>query len=230
MKSEDGKVIIPGFYHGIVIDSETEETLKSTPFDKAGFMDAVQIAAADQVGSYYHESIQFPSLNIRGMQSGEINEKARTIIPAWAKAEIDVRLVLESNPERLLRLVKEHIEKQGYYVIDRVPTKEERLTYPKIATYKSKVSYQSFRTPFDSKIGVWLTKSMKRAFDQEPIRIRMSGGSIPISPFVLTLGIPAVAVPTVNPDNNQHSPNENIRLGNYRDGIKTMIALLTEKL
>ena len=230
MKSEDGKVIIPGFYDGIVIDSETEETLKSTPFDKAGFMDAVQIAAADQVGSYYHESIQFPSLNIRGMQSGEINEKARTIIPAWAKAEIDVRLVLESNPERLLRLVKEHIEKQGYYVIDRVPTKEERLTYPKIATYKSKVSYQSFRTPFDSKIGVWLTKSMKRAFDQEPIRIRMSGGSIPISPFVLTLGIPAVAVPTVNPDNNQHSPNENIRLGNYRDGIKTMIALLTEKL
>ena len=230
MKIEDGKVIIPEFYDGIVIDSETEKTLKSTPFDKESFMDAVQIAAADQVGSYCHESMQFPSLNIRGMQSGEINEKARTFIPAWAKAETDVRLVLESNPERLLRLVKEHIEKQGYYVIDRVPTKGERLTYPKIATYKSKVSYQSFRTPFDSKIGVSLTKSMKRAFDQEPIRIRMSCGSIPISPFVLTLEVPAVAVPTVNPDKNQHSPNENIRLGNYRDGIKTMIALLTEKL
>ena len=60
--------------------------------------------------------------------------------------------------------------------------------------------------------------------------IRMSGGSIPISPFVTTLGIPAVTVPTVNRDNNQHSPNENIRLGNYREGIKTMIAILTEKL
>ena len=41
MKSEDGKVIIPGFYDGIVIDSETEKTLKSTPFDKEGFMDLV---------------------------------------------------------------------------------------------------------------------------------------------------------------------------------------------
>ena len=193
-------------------------------------MDAVQIAETDKVGSYYHESIQYPSLNIRGMQSGQINKNARTIVPAWAKAEIDVRLVLESDPDRLLDLIKKHIEKQGYYVIDRVPTKEERLIHPKIATYISKVSYQSFRTPFDSKIRVWLTKSMQRAFEKDPIRIRMSGGSISISPFVRTLGVPAVAVPTVNPDNNQHSPNENLRLGNYRDGIKTIIALLTEKL
>jgi acetylornithine deacetylase/succinyl-diaminopimelate desuccinylase-like protein len=44
------------------------------------------------------------------------------------------------------------------------------------------------------------------------------------------LPIPAVAVPTVNPDNNQHSPNENIRLGNYVDGIKTIAAILMEKL
>jgi acetylornithine deacetylase/succinyl-diaminopimelate desuccinylase-like protein len=58
----------------------------------------------------------------------------------------------------------------------------------------------------------------------------MSGGSIPISPFVNTLDLPAVAVPTVNRDNNQHSPNENLRLGNYRDGIKTILAILTEKL
>lgn len=230
MKSDDGKVIIPGFYNGINLDSETEKILKDTPFDKDAFMDAVQIAETDKVGSYYHESIQYPSLNIRGMQSGQINKNVRTIVPAWAKAEIDVRLVLESDPDRLLDLIKKHIEKQGYYVIDRVPTKEERLIHPKIATYISKVSYQSFRTPFDSKIGVWLTKSMQRAFEKDPIRIRMSGGSIPISPFVRTLGVPAVAVPTVNPDNNQHSPNENLRLGNYRDGIKTIIALLTEKL
>ena len=74
------------------------------------------------------------------------------------------------------------------------------------------------------------TKALVRAFDEEPIRIRMSGGSIPISPFVNTLNLPAVTVPTVNRDNNQHSPNENLRLGNYRDGIKTILAILTEKL
>ena len=44
---------------------------------------------------------------------------------------------------------------------------------------------------------------------------RTSGGSVPISPFVNVLNIPAVGVPTVNKDNNQHSPNENIKLINY---------------
>jgi acetylornithine deacetylase/succinyl-diaminopimelate desuccinylase-like protein len=82
----------------------------------------------------------------------------------------------------------------------------------------------------NSKIGRWLQKALLRAFDQEPIRIRMSGGSIPISPFVNSLGVPAVTVPTVNRDNNQHSPNENLRLGNYKDGIKTILSILTEPL
>ena len=60
--------------------------------------------------------------------------------------------------------------------------------------------------------------------------LRTTGGSIPISPFVNKLGIPAVAIPTVNRDNNQHSPNENLRVGNYIDGIKSMYAILTEDL
>ena len=75
-----------------------------------------------------------------------------------------------------------------------------------------------------------MRKALVRGFEEEPIRVRMSGGSIPISPFVNTLEIPAVTVPTVNRDNNQHSPNENIRLGDYRNGIKTILAVLTEKL
>ena len=108
--------------------------------------------------------------------------------------------------------------------------KQERITHAKIATFTSEISYQSFRTPFDSEVGLWLRSALKKAFGEDPIMIRMSGGSIPISPFVTTLGIPAVTVPTVNRDNNQHSPNENLRLGNYREGIKTMIAILAEKL
>ena len=190
----------------------------------------MQIASTDAVGSYYQEAIQYPSLNIRGMQSGWINDKVRTIIPGWARAEIDVRLVLESNPERLIKLIKSHIEGQGYTVMDHEPTKEERLAYDKIATFTSEISYQSFRTDFDSEVGLWLRSALRKGFGEDPIMIRMSGGSIPISPFVNTLGVPAVTVPTVNRDNNQHSPNENLRLGNYREGIQTIISILTEKL
>ena len=71
---------------------------------------------------------------------------------------------------------------------------------------------------------------MTRAFGKEPIKIRTAGGSIPISPFVTTLGIPAVAVPTVNPDNNQHAENENIRAGNYMDAVKAFLFIMLEKL
>lgn len=230
MKSDDGRVLIPGFYDGISISPGTEAILKAVPDNEAQIKDRLQIAETDKVGSYYQESIQYPSLNIRGMQSGWINEKVRTIIPGWARAEIDVRLVLESDPERLMQLIKGHVEKEGYLVLDREPTKAERLKHAKIATFTYEISYQSFRTDFDSEVGLWLRSAIKNAFGEEPIMIRMSGGSIPISPFVTTLNIPAVTVPTVNRDNNQHSPNENLRLGNYREGIKTMIAILMEEL
>ncbi len=230
MKDDQGRVVIPGFYDGISITPETEKILESVPDNEELIRYRLQIAESDKVANYYQASIQYPSLNIRGMQSGWIDEKVRTIIPSWARAEIDVRLVLESDPNRLIELIRNHVEDQGFYVVDRVPTKGERLKYPKIATFTHEISYQSFRTDFDSEVGLWLTRALNNAFGEDPIRIRMSGGSIPISPFVTTLDIPAVTVPTVNRDNNQHSPNENLRLGNYREGIKTMLAILAEPL
>ena len=230
MKDNEGVVVIPGFYDGISIDSKTKKILDNFPHDQEQFMKTLQIGELDKVGETYQESIQFPSLNIRGMQSGWIDEKVRTIIPAWARAEIDIRLVLESDPKLLIGLVKKHVENQGYYVVDREPTAKERIDHPKVATFTHKISYQSFRTDLDTKVGKWLRKSIKKGFETDPIRIRMSGGSIPISPFVNTLDIPAVTVPTVNRDNNQHSPNENIRLGDYRNGIKTILSILTEPL
>jgi acetylornithine deacetylase/succinyl-diaminopimelate desuccinylase-like protein len=42
--------------------------------------------------------------------------------------------------------------------------------------------------------------------------------------------VPAVAVPTVNADNNQHAENENIRIGNYVDAVKAFTYIWMEKL
>lgn len=52
------------------------------------------------------------------------------------------------------------------------------------------------------------------------------GGTVPIIPAVNALKIPAIIVPLVNMDNNQHNPNENIRIGNIRDGIKVILSIL----
>lgn len=230
MKDQEGRVTIPGFYDGINISDEVKSILRAVPDDERQINLKMGIAAGDSVASTYQESLQYPSLNVRGLLSGWVGSESRTIVPAQATAEIDVRLVIESDPNRLIGLVKDHVADQGYLVIDRKPTREERAQHKRICQFTSETSYLAYRTAFDSNVGVWLDKALQSAFGKSPIKQRTSGGSIPISPFVNELSIPAVTVPTVNRDNNQHSPNENIRLGNYIDGIKTIYHVLTEPL
>jgi acetylornithine deacetylase/succinyl-diaminopimelate desuccinylase-like protein len=230
MKDENGRVTIPGYYDGIVLTEEEKKILRQVPDDETEINKFLGIAKRDQVGGNFQESLQYPTLNIRGLDALYVGSESRTLIPATATAEIDIRLVPSSDPDRLIGLVRNHIENQGYYLIDGQPTEEERLKHPKIASFHSSISYRAFQTPFDSEVGVWLTKAMKKTFGKDPIQIRTAGGSIPISPFVVTLGVPAVSVPTVNPDNNQHAENENIRVGNYLDAVKTFTAILLERL
>lgn len=230
MKDEEGRVTIPGFYEGVVLTEEEKRILKNVPDNEAEIKKFLGVAEADKVAPNFQEAMQYPTLNIRGLDALYVGEKSRTLIPAWATAEIDIRLVPSSDPQRLINLVRKHVENKGYYIVATEPTEEERMKYPRIAAIQSSISYAAFQTPFDSEVGKWLDKAMQRAFDKEPIKIRTAGGSIPISPFVSTLGIPAVAVPTVNADNNQHAENENIRLGNYIDAVKTFLAILTEKI
>ena len=230
MKGDDGRVTIPGFYDGISLTADEKAVLKQVPDNETEIKKFLGIAKADNIGENFQESLQYPTLNIRGMDALFIGKESRTLIPATATAEIDIRLVPGSDPDRLVGLVKKHIQDKGYYVIDREPTEAERMQYEKIASFRSHFSYAAFQTPFNSAPGVWLNKAMVKAFGKEPIKIRIMGGSIPISPFVTTLNIPAVSVPTVNADNNQHAENENIRVGNYVDAVKTFLAILMEKL
>ena len=48
-----------------------------------------------------------------------------------------------------------------------------------------------------------------------PVQLRTLGGTVPIAPFIEALGFPAILVPTVNFDNNQHEENENLRIGHF---------------
>ncbi|MFN3997874.1 M20/M25/M40 family metallo-hydrolase [Algoriphagus sp.] len=230
MKDENGRVVIPGFYDGITFTEAERKIFAAVPDNEPEVKKRLGISRTDQVGQSYQESINYPSLNIRGMSAGYTGSQSTTIIPSIALAELDMRLVPESDPVRLLGLIKDHIRNQGFYITETDPTDEERMTYPKIVKVSSTISYQAFRTPMDSPTGAWLRKAMNRAFGEDPVQIRISGGSIPISPFVDALGIPAVTIPTVNADNNQHSPNENLRLGNYKEGILTIMSILNESM
>ena len=230
MKDADGRVLIPGYYDGIEISDEVRSMLAAVPDDEPAIREGMGIARSDSIGDNLQESVQYPSLNIRGLSSGWVGSQSRTIVPATATAEIDVRLVKESDPDRMLGLIRQYIEDMGYYVIDREPTEAERQTEPGIVRFDSNFSYGAYRSGIDEAAGRLARKGLVHLYGEEPIVIRTSGGSIPISPFVETLGIPAASVPTVNIDNNQHSPNENLRLGNFKEGIAMLVSVLCQDL
>ena len=230
MKDDRGRVTIPGYYDGIELTENTKKILASVPDKEKELRAKLGIGEMDLVGNSYQESIQYPSLNVRGLSSGWVGKEARTIVPATATAELDLRLVVESDGDRLKQLVTQHIKDQGYFITENKPTSRERFLHPKICQIGSRGVTKAFRTDFDSDLGKWVFNTIKTTFGTDPVRLRTMGGTLPTSPFINTLNVPAVVIPLVNSDNNQHSPNENLRLGNYFDGVKTIYGLLITSL
>jgi len=231
MKDEDGRVTIPGFYDGVVLDDATKKLLAAVPDDEAALKKRLGIARADKVGGTYQESLQYPSLNVRGLRSADVGATARTVVPESAVAEIDVRTVPETPPGRLQALLVTFVESKGWHLVNGTPTDEERATYPKLASLTfGDASLQSrpVRTDPDAPVGRWLTAALTRTFGADPIRIRMMGGTVPTAALIAPLGAPFANLPLVNPDNAQHAANENLRIGNYVDGTKTLIGVLTQ--
>ncbi len=228
LKTEDGKVTLEGFYDGIELSEKEKTQLNTIPENLDSIKNRLGISKTDAVGSTYQEALQYPSLNIRGLNAGWVGNEVRTIIPAEVVAEIDMRLVPESDGERLMQLLKNYIEDQGYHLVDSIPSERERKNYTKLASFKYRLGSDPFRTDMDSPIGTYLEKAMRKVFDDAFIKMRTTGGSQPMAPFINTLGIPAVSIRMPNPDNNIHSPNENLRLGNFLEGIITCLAILDE--
>lgn len=55
---------------------------------------------------------------------------------------------------------------------------------------------------------------------------RTLGDAVPASSFIDVYHVPTVGVSLANYDDNQHTDNENVRLGNIFDGMVTLSALM----
>jgi acetylornithine deacetylase/succinyl-diaminopimelate desuccinylase-like protein len=123
-------------------------------------------------------------------------------------------------------LVETHIRQQGYHIIDTEPDLETRLKYPKIVKAVWEDGYNASRTAMDLPISQAIIAAVEAMKGEPAIKMPTLGGSVPFYIFTDILQTPAIGVPIVNHDNNQHSANENLRLQNLWDGIEVLAALM----
>jgi acetylornithine deacetylase/succinyl-diaminopimelate desuccinylase-like protein len=231
MKDETGKVTIKGFYDDVIPLSPSEKkALNEVPSVDEQMKKELGISAAEMEGKNLSESINLPSLNINGMQSGNVGKLASNQIPTFATAVIDLRLVLGNDWQRQQQKVIDHIKAQGYYVTDHELTDEERSKYAKIIkVIPGEDSYNAQRTSMDLPIIKKVVAAVQTTSKDQVILQPTTGGSLPLFLFEKYLNAKTITVPIANHDNNQHAENENIRLGNLFDGIETMGSLMLLK-
>ena len=85
------------------------------------------------------------------------------------------------------------------------------------------------RTPIDSKFGDWLVSGSQRGLGKtEVLKLNTTGGSQPIGKFIDALQIEGIALRIPNPDAQIHAANENIRMKNLFEGIRSLLGILTQ--
>jgi acetylornithine deacetylase/succinyl-diaminopimelate desuccinylase-like protein len=228
MKDDNGRVQVAHFYDDVRPMSDEERALvAAVPDDSDRMLRTFGVAAPEVPGRSLQAGLQIPTLNVRGLSSAFVGPEARTIIPDRAVAEIDIRLVKETRAAAMRDRVDAHLRAGGYHLLDRAPNDDERAKHPRIASMVWDASAtEAFRTsPLDPQSRA-LADALTRMHGAPPVQIRTLGGTVPIAPFIETLGFAAALVPTVNFDNNQHEENENLRLGHLFEGIVTVAAVL----
>jgi len=226
MKDETGRVTIPGFYDDVTPLTPAERAaIAAVPSPDAALRAELGLGWAEGGGAALTELINLPSLNINGIRAADVGDNARNVIPTSATAALDLRLVLGNTPDRQIERVTAHIRAQGYEVLDRAPTIEERRRFARIATVTRERGYPAERTRLDDP----LVQSLARALrGNGPLVLLPSlGGSLPLYVIREQLGAPTVTLGLWNHDNNQHAEDENVRIGHLLDGVAAVAAALT---
>ena len=228
MKDDDGRILVNGWNDGIEPLTPAERSmLAAVPEDSGAMLRAFGVAAPENAYPKLQDALQSPTLNVRGLSSAFVGSGARTIIPDSATASIDIRLVTETPAEAMIARIRAHVAGRGYHIVDGPPDDATRTAHAKIARLTIfGDGTEAFRTSPMNPQARSLAASIAAVHGVEPVQLRTLGGTVPISPFIRELGFPALLVPTVNFDNNQHEENENLRLGNLFEGILTVAAIL----
>jgi len=220
MRDTNARILIEHFYDDVapLTAAERAALAKAPPFDDE-IRKELSLSRTEG-GATLNEQILQPALNLRGISGGNVGEKASNSIPAEARASIDFRLVPSQTPERVQRLVEQHIAARGFFIVRETPDAATRMAHPNVIRLNWGAGYPPARTAMDLPIA----KRVGELIGPEAVLLPSLGGSIPMYLFQRG-GTPVIGLPIVNHDNNQHAANENLRLQNLWDGVELFAVL-----
>lgn len=214
IRRPDGYILLPGFYDAVLPPTIGEEALYEQLAPNVGPMlrryglsqSFPPRSGKDVMAQLYGA----PTANIDGISGGYEGPGSKTVVPSEAFVKVDFRLVVKQHPDDILRLVREHLDKQGFEDIEVTVHSH----YPPSKT--------PLEHPFVSLVAETGLLVYGRPLTVEPTSSG-SGFSFAISEWS---PIPIVAIGSSYAGSVTHSPNENIRLEHFRGHMKHAAAIL----
>jgi acetylornithine deacetylase/succinyl-diaminopimelate desuccinylase-like protein len=217
LKGPDERVRIPGFYDKVrppsardrqlmealpEVADEYRERYRLDHFLK-GLTGGVELRIAE---------VFEPTCTICGLTSGYQGEGSKTVLPARASAKVDFRLVPDQTPEEVLRLLRAHLDAEGFGDI-----KIEFLG-----------GEAPGRTDPDHPFVKLVVDASGEVYDVPMQIVPMTGGSGPNHVFLEVLKLPVVTAGVGHPGAQVHAPNENLRLDLYLKGAKHIARIIED--
>ncbi|GHF38347.1 acetylornithine deacetylase/succinyl-diaminopimelate desuccinylase-like protein [Deinococcus metalli] len=208
LHDEHGRVTVPGFYDGVTeLPPEQREALTTLPFTDAAYLQQTGAPAIYGEAGYTTLERQWhrPTVEVNGMWGGYTGEGSKTVLPAEAHVKLSCRLVPGQDPERVHRLLRDHLsaETPPGVRIEFVPGNHHARAYALPATHPARVAAR---------------RVLRDVYGTEALEVGM-GGSIPIlETFQSVLGLDSLLFSFAVGDENIHAPDEFFRIPRVSQG------------
>src|SRR5258706_4131972 len=114
VRDKNGRIIIPGFYKDVVpLTTYEKKQLARIPVAEADYKKLLGVSElfGERGFNWKEQRRSHPTFEINSLTSGYQGDGSKTIIPAWARAKITMRLVPHQSPEAITALVEKHLKK-----------------------------------------------------------------------------------------------------------------------
>jgi acetylornithine deacetylase/succinyl-diaminopimelate desuccinylase-like protein len=201
LRDDRGKILIKDWYREVKEFTPEELYLISNePFNEQEFKKEYGINkfVNDLTGVEATKAyVGMPTCNIAGLTSGYTNEGAKTVLPAFATAKIDFRLVPSMDPEKQFERLKNHLTENGF--------NDDGMKVKII--HGEAAARTSINDPFVKQV----EESAREVFGKAIMSVS-SAGTGPMYPFVKVLKVPCISVGSTYVFARNHSPNEFARI------------------